>query len=263
MAILANGYREIIGGVYQGYGATVENNSMTSARLANFARTGAKRNITAGQGITSGLVSIPSGNRHPNVWMMPQKPGALASRNDIIGSGEIALTMVSGKNAEAALSGSGDLAGVAQLIISMVAALTGSGTISNASAVAFLQLAASLAGAGDLDGALGALASAAAALSGSGAVTSTIRATGALAADITVSGDVLTSTTVGPAVWRSIIEAGFTAEEILRIIAAQAAGAATGLEGTNPQFTGLDGTTIRIDGAYSGGTRSIDNLDGS
>ena len=52
-------------------------------------------------------------------------------------------------------------------------------------------------------------------------------------------------------------------EEILRIIAAQAAGAATGLEGTNPQFTGLDGTTIRIDGTYSGGTRSIDSLDGS
>ena len=73
----------------------------------------------------------------------------------------------------------------------------------------------------------------------------------------------LTSTTVGPAVWRTIIEAGYTAEQILRIIAAQAAGAATGLEGTNPQFTGLDGTTIRIDGTYSGGTRSIDNLDGS
>ena len=63
--------------------------------------------------------------------------------------------------------------------------------------------------------------------------------------------------------WGKIIEAGYTAEEILRIIAAQAAGAATGLEGTNPQFTGLDGTTIRIDGTYSGGTRSIDNLDGS
>ena len=40
------------------------------------------------------------------------------------------------------------------------------------------------------------------------------------------------------------------------------AGAATGLEGANPQFTGLDGSTIRIDGTYSAGTRTIDALDG-
>lgn len=46
------------------------------------------------------------------------------------------------------------------------------------------------------------------------------------------------------------------------ILAAHAAGAATGLEGANPQFTGLDGTTVRIDGSYSAGTRVIDALDG-
>jgi len=261
MGVLANGF---IGatGVYQTFGATVLNNAYPSARLANFARTGANRNITAGEGITSGLVSLPSGNRHPNVWMMPQKPGALAARNSIVGVGSATISMVAGKNAEATLSGSGTLAGVAQLIISMVAALTGSGTITSAAAVAYLQLAANLAGAGDLTGATGALASAAAALSGSGTATSTIRATGALASSITVSGDLLTSTNVGAAVWRTMIEAGYTAEQILRIIAAQAAGAATGLEGANPQFTGLDGTTLRIDGTYSAGTRTIDSLDG-
>jgi hypothetical protein len=64
------------------------------------------------------------------------------------------------------------------------------------------------------------------------------------------------------AVWERIIEAGFTAEQILRLIAAHAAGAATGLEGSNPQFTGLDGITVRIDGTYSAGTRTIDALDG-
>ena len=46
------------------------------------------------------------------------------------------------------------------------------------------------------------------------------------------------------------------------IIAAQAAGSATGLENGNPQFTGLDGVTVRIDGAYSAGTRTIDSLNG-
>ena len=63
-------------------------------------------------------------------------------------------------------------------------------------------------------------------------------------------------------VWSKIVEAGFSAEEILRLLAAHAAGSATGLEGSNPQFTGLDGTTIRIDGTYSGGTRTIDALNG-
>lgn len=42
-----------------------------------------------------------------------------------------------------------------------------------------------------------------------------------------------------------------------------AAGSATGLEGSNPQFTGLDGTTVRIDGTYSAGTRTIDALNGA
>ena len=32
---------------------------------------------------------------------------------------------------------------------------------------------------------------------------------------------------------------------------------------SNVQFTGLDGTTVRIDGTYSAGTRTIDSLDGA
>ena len=62
--------------------------------------------------------------------------------------------------------------------------------------------------------------------------------------------------------WTEVIESGFTAAQILRLLAAHAAGAATGLESGNPQFIGLDGSTVRIDGTYSGGTRSIDALDG-
>lgn len=79
----------------------------------------------------------------------------------------------------------------------------------------------------------------------------------------TVDNTVLTSDLIAGAVWTKAIEAGFTAEQILRILAAHAAGAATGLEGANPQFTGLNGTTVRIDGAYSAGTRTIDALVGA
>ena len=96
-----------------------------------------------------------------------------------------------------------------------------------------------------------------------GASGATLTGTGELTADLVVTGTGLTTGNVGAAVWAWIIEAGYSAEEVLRIIAAHAAGAATGLEGANPQFTGLDGSTVRIDGTYSAGTRTIDALDGS
>ena len=64
------------------------------------------------------------------------------------------------------------------------------------------------------------------------------------------------------AVWGKIIEAGFSAEQIIKILAAHAAGSASGLEGSNPTFTGLDGQTVRIDGTYSSGERTINALNG-
>ena len=62
--------------------------------------------------------------------------------------------------------------------------------------------------------------------------------------------------------WTEVIESGYTAAQILRILAAVAAGSATDLEG-NPSFTGLDGTTERVAGTISSGTRTITTLDGS
>jgi hypothetical protein len=73
----------------------------------------------------------------------------------------------------------------------------------------------------------------------------------------------LSPQSLASAVWTYALEAGYTTEEVIRIIAAHAAGGATGLEGANPQFTGLDGTTVRIDGTYSAGNRTIDALNGA
>jgi hypothetical protein len=73
----------------------------------------------------------------------------------------------------------------------------------------------------------------------------------------------LTPEGIRDVVWAKIVEAGFSAEEIMRLLAAHAAGAATGLENGNPQFTGLDGSTLRIDGTYAAGTRTIDALNGT
>lgn len=61
--------------------------------------------------------------------------------------------------------------------------------------------------------------------------------------------------------WTEVIESGFTAAEILRLLASHAAGAATGLEGATPRFKSLDGTKTRIDGTYAAGERGITNLD--
>lgn len=290
MALLQNGYRERIGGIYQSFGATLENNAVASARRANFARTGAIRNITAGQGITSGLVSLPSGNRHPSAWMMPQKAGALAARNLLVGSGEVSSADVwAVKLAEAALTGSGELTAVGSLIVQLIAAITGSGEVSDADIKAFLQLSAALTGSGDADGTVTGLGALLAALTGSGtSATSTLTGTGELAADIVVTGAGLTTGNVGAAVWSAlaaannesgtmgeklndagsasnpwteVIESGYTAAEILRLLAAVAQGDATGLEGASPVFKSIDGTKDRVTATYDAGERMVTGRD--
>jgi len=288
MGILANGF---IGatGVYQTFGATVLNNAYPSARLANFARTGAKRNITAGEGISSGLVSLPSGYRHPGAWMMPQKPGALSARNTVTGSGSASATALAVKLATADLTGDGDLAAFGSLIVQLVADLVGSGDISDADLKAFLQAVAGIGGTGGISSAqatgLGKLI---AAMTGLGSVDSTLTGSGELTADITVTGTGLSTANVGEAVWSAlaaannsagsmgeklndagsasnpwteIIESGLTAAEILKLITASVAGSATGLESGSPVFKSIDGTVDRITATYSGGTRTVTGRD--
>jgi len=233
---------------------------------------------------------IPDGYAHPYNWVIPQSSGGMASRNIIIGSGGItSAAMAMGINAQAGLSGSGSVTSATlQLIVSMLADISGSGSITSADLRAFLNMLADLSGSGNAAGTMSALAWLSGGLEGDGAIGATITALGTLSADIRGYGD-LTPEGLRDAIWNAaaasynavgsigekvndagsdsnpwneVIESGFTAAQILRILAAHAAGAATGLEGANPQFTGLDGTTVRIDGSYSAGTRVIDALDG-
>jgi hypothetical protein len=94
------------------------------------------------------------------------------------------------------------------------------------------------------------------------AMGATARTEGVAYFSAAAEGSQLTDASIASAVWGRAIEAGFSAEQILRILASHAAGAATGLESGNPQFLGLDGDTVRIDGAYAAGTRTIDALNG-
>jgi hypothetical protein len=64
------------------------------------------------------------------------------------------------------------------------------------------------------------------------------------------------------AVLESVVEGTLTVRQALRLLLAQAAGNATGLDG-NPQFKSLDGSKTRVGGTLSGGSRTITVRDGT
>jgi hypothetical protein len=223
---------------------------------------GTRKNFDSGAHAVSGVTrhaAIPSGYRHPIAWKMGTKAGTVTSRNDI------GVTF--------SASGSGAMGKGTSGTAGIIFGLTGTGgLISSASGSAALAIASS----GVLFASKAVAGTATVTLDASG-LTIALGHTGGIAGvsldcDWTpyaigwLSGTTaeagLTPNGIANAVWQRVIEAGFTAEQIVRLLAAYAAGEATGLEGANPQFTGLDGTTLRIDGTYNAGTRTIDALDG-
>ncbi len=284
MGVLQNARREFLCGP-RVYGATVLNSAYPQETVANWHITGMQRNLTWGTGISDETVGGPYGVRHPTAWIMPQKPGALASRSEIVGDGEITDADIwAVKLAQAALTGTGELTATGGLIVQLIAAIAGSGEVSDADIKAFLQLSAALTGTGDADGTLTGLGALLAALTGSGDADGTLTAIGTMAADLVVTGTGITTANVGPAVWAAIassnntpgsmgeklndagsasnpwtevIESGYTAAQILKLVAAAVQGNATGLESGSPTFKGLDGSTDRITATYAGGTRTV------
>lgn len=262
MALRNNGNMYASFGV-QHFGQGVSNSALPSVLQANFAQTNRIRNLTAGEGITSELVGLPSGYRNPAAWMMPQKPGALAARNTTFITFSQAGTVYGGITADAITSFSITVADATGELIS-----SGEGTAAFTFTVADALLSGSLAAGGSTSFTistntplLGAEASVI------GEVTFTIN--GALVpfaiGNMIGTTDVTTELTAGQvatAVWESVIEAGYTAEEVLRLLSAYAAGDASGLNGT-ASFTGIDGVTTRIEGTVNGVTRTITALDAS
>lgn len=178
------------------------------------------------------LSGIPDGYRDPYWWVMPITAGALAARKNISGEGDLTSAITGGKNAEATIAGTGDLTGTGALIVSLVASIGGSGTISGAQLQAFLNLAAALSGSGGASAQLTAIGHLASALSGSGTVagTTVLTALGTLAAEINVTGDVLTSANVANAILDAVngVETDLTLRQALRLIAAATAGKISG-----------------------------------
>jgi hypothetical protein len=230
--------------------------------------------------------AIPRGYYAPSAIAMPVTAGQMSSFKRVNGSGTAGGTLWAVKAAAAALTGSGTLSGTGGLIVQLFADLVGSGTVTAANAQAFLAAVANLTGSGgitdaDLEG-LGALV---AALVGSGtADASTLTGTGELTADLVVTGTGLSTANVGQAVWAAlaavnngtgtmgeklndagsasnpwteVIESGYSAAEVLRLILAFAANNAEGLEGPTPVFKSVDGTKNRITATYVDGERTV------
>ena len=79
MGLLQNGFRDKIG-VFRMYGAGLSNGALPQQLQANFALTGMRRNLTAGEGITDDRVGLPLGYLAGGSYQLPQKPGFISAR---------------------------------------------------------------------------------------------------------------------------------------------------------------------------------------
>lgn len=255
----------------------------------NWGRTGATRNWFAGQGTGSDAAkgAWPSGYLPGACWVLPQKAGGLASRGFVDGTGTVAgANLAGGKNASAALEGSGEItSAVGSLILYAIASLSGTGELSDADITALGNIEAALEGVGSVDAtgllaeileavatlagsgsisaaALGAEAGLVASLAGTGSATGEATGIGSLSATVTLAeGGTLTAQQVATAVWEQAIEAGYTAEQIMRLLASVEGGKLSGVDTSTPAFRDLADTKTRVAATTDSTGRTAVTLD--
>lgn len=227
-----------------------------------------RSNLTVGQGISNqrALAGVPYGHRHPSAWIMPRSAGALSGFTAVRGQLTVGtLNVAAGRN----LVGSTSVTwSVGPSLLELVVSATGSATVTftttgNAAAALSAPGSSSVtftAGPSTLGAIIDALASASVTFSTS----ATPRAVGYLA------GDVLPYATLSPenmaiAVWERILEAGYSAQECMRILTAVAAGKTdiTDLGGGSATvvFRNLADTKDRVDADMTGSERTSVTLD--
>ena len=284
MGLLQNGYRHnLIGRVV---GTTNLDGWRPEVGVYQRHRAAANRNQVMPGAVTDNKSAVPNGNRAPSAWIMPNKGGGLSSRDATLafaatatgikglpGEGSTSFSIVTNTpDGQLIVSGSGSVTFSLDTNAPLLtASLNGAGTTSFSltTNTPILGAEASLTGEASFTVTTNSpiifpldddspLRTALASFSFGGSLTS--YAIGSMTGTTEEAG--LSNAGIANSVWGKVIEAGYSAEQVMRLIGAFAAGSATGLENGNPQFTGLDGTTVRIDGAYSAGTRSIDALNG-
>ena len=227
--LLQNGYRDFSSGV-RIFGATISNSAYPYALHAKFTST--NRNLTAGEGIETELAGVPNGYRDQYAWIMPQKPGALTSRNEIEALAAFTGAGAMGVNGLATLSGEALVTSVGQLVVSAVATIAGVATVSS-NILAALAAAANLSSSGSVSSAIEALAWAVSALQGTASLSATPYATGEMTATVDVSAAAgLTAGSIADEILdQQMVETGLTVRDTLRLCAAALAGKISGAEG--------------------------------
>ena len=284
MGLLQNGYRHnLIGRVV---GTTNLDGWRPEVGVYQRHLAAANRNQVLPGAVTDNKSAVPNGNRAPSAWIMPNKGGGLSSRDATLaftttatgikglpGEGSTSFSITTNTpDGQLIVSGSGSVTFSLDTNAPLLtASLNGAGTTSFSltTNTPILGAEASLTGEANFVVTTNTpviypldddspLRTATASFSFGGSLTS--YAIGSMTGTTEEAG--LSNAGIANSVWGKVIEAGYNAEQVMRLIGAFAAGSATGLENGNPQFTGLDGTTVRIDGAYSVGTRTIDTLNG-
>ena len=281
MGLLGNGFRHnSVGRITT---ATTNLDGCNASTIpASYNLTAMRRNMLIGEGIQNTQASVPSGKRHPNVWLMPKKGGSISSykRTNMRIDATAVAEMGFPRGGSTTITISGNAAG------GLIVGATGTATIAiNGTAAIVATLNATGTATITIDGnaALGAIASITGqttitvdghtSIMGLGTMTGTTIETGELtpagianAVWQAIAAENDTTGTMGEKLngagsagnpWTEVIESGLTAAQILRLIAAAVQGSATGLEDGSPVFKSIDGLTDRITATHNSGTRTV------
>jgi hypothetical protein len=192
-------------------------------------------------------------------WFLPRKPGSISSANAAVGAAGGTGALAAGRNIAGQADGSSTVDGTGQTVASIQATAAGSCTVEG-NVFASLSGAGTAAGVGGASGTITGIGWVQGQAAGVGGGSLVSYATGKIAGEATTV-EALSPTGLARSVWEKIIDSGFTAEQVVRLLAAHAAGAASGLESGAPVFKSLDGGKDRITGTYAAGTRTITGRD--
>lgn len=232
--------------------------TVASIERSNFTRAG--QLASRFQAMSPVFGGIPSGHLAPSSWALPRTAGALSAINAALLSFTAdPLNLAEGRNiaGDAVFDFTLPNADL-QLVVSASGAATFTFTQTGA-------LAGALSGTGSATATftvpsvtLGAIVSAIGAGTFSLTGTATPSALGNLAGDITPFTE-LSPQNLAAAVWSSVLDAGYTAEELMRLLAAVAAGKTDiDTSGVNPvvTFRDLDDTKDRVTATMNGSERA-------
>jgi hypothetical protein len=235
---------------------------------------GDRMNQSVGQGISSKLAGIPSGHLAPSSWVLPYKPGAMSSFTNLVVtvtpgtlnlaagvniSGDSTVTItVNPANGQLIVSASGSTSITFNLAGNLAGALSAAGSTSFSFTVN--------------NATLGAIVDAVGAALVQVSASANIRATGNLSGDITpftelspqslsaavwsalasaynapgTMGEKLNDAGSAANPWTEVIDGTYTASDLLKLIAASAAGELAGSPGGPILIKSVNGTTVRI-----------------